>query len=112
PAAARRLPRAVARRWARLVAHRDGRLREPRPRQQRALRRRVRDRAARDHGRLSRDHEAPRGVRVALMETRATRIGLWAWGALVVAFLWIPLGIMALYAFNSSKIHNLPNPVF
>ena len=35
------------------------------------------------------------------METRATRIGLWAWGALVVAFLWIPLGIMALYAFNS-----------
>jgi ABC-type spermidine/putrescine transport system permease subunit II len=31
------------------------------------------------------------------METRATRIGLWAWGALVFAFLWIPLAIMAVY---------------
>jgi putative spermidine/putrescine transport system permease protein len=46
------------------------------------------------------------------METRATRIGLWAWGALVVAFLWIPLGIMALYAFNSSNIQSWPIPGF
>jgi putative spermidine/putrescine transport system permease protein len=46
------------------------------------------------------------------METRTTRIGLWAWGALVVAFLWIPLGIMALYAFNSSNIQSWPIPGF
>jgi putative spermidine/putrescine transport system permease protein len=44
------------------------------------------------------------------METRATRIGLWAWGALVFAFLWIPLLIMALYAFNSSNIQSWPIP--
>jgi putative spermidine/putrescine transport system permease protein len=46
------------------------------------------------------------------METRATRIGLWAWGALVVAFLWIPLAIMAVYAFNSSNIQSWPIPGF
>ena len=51
---ARRLHRAVARRRPRLVADRDGRLREPRPRQQRAVRGSVRDGAARDHGRLPR----------------------------------------------------------
>ena len=51
---ARRLHRAVARRRPRLLADRDGRVREPRPRQQRALRGRVRDGAARDHGRLPR----------------------------------------------------------
>ena len=46
------------------------------------------------------------------METRATRIGLWAWGVLIVAFLWIPLAIMALYAFNSSNIQSWPIPGF
>jgi putative spermidine/putrescine transport system permease protein len=44
------------------------------------------------------------------METRAARIGLWAWAILVVAFLWIPLAIMALYAFNSSNIQSWPIP--
>jgi putative spermidine/putrescine transport system permease protein len=46
------------------------------------------------------------------METRATRIGLWAWATLVVAFLWIPLLIMALYAFNESNIQSWPIPGF
>jgi putative spermidine/putrescine transport system permease protein len=46
------------------------------------------------------------------METRATRVGLWVWAALVTAFLWIPLGIMALYAFNSSNIQSWPIPGF
>ena len=46
------------------------------------------------------------------METRATRIGLWAWGVLIVAFLWIPLAIMGLYAFNSSNIQSWPIPGF
>jgi putative spermidine/putrescine transport system permease protein len=44
------------------------------------------------------------------METRMTRIGLWAWGVLVFAFLWIPLVIMGLYAFNSSNIQSWPIP--
>ena len=40
------------------------------------------------------------------METRATRVMLWGFGVLVTAFLWIPLLIMALYAFNSSNIQS------
>jgi len=46
------------------------------------------------------------------METRATRIGLWAWGTFVFAFLWVPLLIMAVYAFNSSNIQSWPIPGF
>jgi putative spermidine/putrescine transport system permease protein len=44
------------------------------------------------------------------METRPTRIGLWAWATLVFAFLWIPLAIMTVYAFNSSNIQSWPIP--
>ena len=46
------------------------------------------------------------------METRTTRIGLWAWAVLVVAFLWIPIVIMGVYAFNSSNIQSWPIPGF
>jgi putative spermidine/putrescine transport system permease protein len=46
------------------------------------------------------------------METRATRIGLWAWASLIFAFLWIPLVIMGVYAFNSSNIQSWPIPGF
>ena len=42
------------------------------------------------------------------METRATRIGLSVWTLLVVLFLWIPLVMIALYAFNSSQIQSWP----
>ncbi len=42
------------------------------------------------------------------MESRAARIGLGVWTALVVAFLWIPLVIIALYAFNASPIQSWP----
>jgi putative spermidine/putrescine transport system permease protein len=42
------------------------------------------------------------------METRATRIGLWAWALLVFLFLWIPLAIMGVYAFNSSNVQSWP----
>ena len=44
------------------------------------------------------------------MESRPARIGLWAWAVFVVACLWIPLAIMALYAFNSSNIQSWPIP--
>jgi putative spermidine/putrescine transport system permease protein len=44
------------------------------------------------------------------METRATRIGLGIATVLVLAFLWIPLLIIMLYAFNSSNIQSWPIP--
>ena len=46
------------------------------------------------------------------MEQRGTRIGLWAWATLIFLFLWIPLAIMGLYAFNSSNIQSWPIPGF
>jgi putative spermidine/putrescine transport system permease protein len=42
------------------------------------------------------------------METRATRIGLWAWMLLVVLFLYAPIVIIVMYAFNESNIQSWP----
>ena len=42
------------------------------------------------------------------MEPRATRLSLGAWAFLVVAFLWIPLVLICVYAFNSSNIQSWP----
>jgi putative spermidine/putrescine transport system permease protein len=44
------------------------------------------------------------------METRTTRIGLWIWTALVVAFLWVPLVLIGVYAFNKSNVQSWPVP--
>jgi len=44
------------------------------------------------------------------METRATRLGLGVWSALVILFLWIPLVIIAIYAFNKSNVQSWPIP--
>ena len=44
------------------------------------------------------------------METRAARLGLGIWTTLVVLFLWVPLAIILLYAFNSSNIQSWPIP--
>ena len=44
------------------------------------------------------------------METRATRIGLTVWTGLVVLFLWIPLVLIGVYAFNASNIQSWPIP--
>jgi putative spermidine/putrescine transport system permease protein len=44
------------------------------------------------------------------METRATRVGLVVWTTGVVLFLWLPLVLMALYAFNKSNIQGWPFP--
>jgi len=46
------------------------------------------------------------------MFTRPTRIALSAWGIGVFAFLWIPLVIMAVYAFNASNVQSWPIPGF
>ena len=42
------------------------------------------------------------------MTTRSTRISLAVWSALVIAFLWMPLVIVALYAFNGATLQAWP----
>jgi putative spermidine/putrescine transport system permease protein len=42
------------------------------------------------------------------METRATRIGLGIWAALVVLFLHLPIVLIVLYAFNASNVQGWP----
>jgi putative spermidine/putrescine transport system permease protein len=42
------------------------------------------------------------------MTSRTTRVGLAAWTCLVVLFLWIPLIVIGVYAFNSSNIQDWP----
>jgi len=42
------------------------------------------------------------------MEARATRLGLGTWAVLVVLFLWVPLVLICVYAFNSSNIQSWP----
>jgi putative spermidine/putrescine transport system permease protein len=44
------------------------------------------------------------------VESRGTRIALGAWVAIVLAFLYIPIGIICLYAFNSSNVQSWPIP--
>ena len=45
-----------------------------------------------------------------MTEKRSTRVGLWVWAGLVVAFLWTPLVIIGVYAFNSSNVQSWPIP--
>ncbi|MEN3342296.1 MAG: putative spermidine/putrescine transport system permease protein [Actinomycetota bacterium] len=42
------------------------------------------------------------------METRGTRIALGVWVALVLAFLYVPIAVICLYAFNSSNVQSWP----
>ena len=42
------------------------------------------------------------------METRATRIALGIWTALVILFLLFPIGLIAVYAFNASDLQGWP----
>ena len=42
------------------------------------------------------------------MEGRWTRIGLRVWTGLLLVFLYVPIGLIILYAFNSSKIETWP----
>src|SRR5438067_13547702 len=44
------------------------------------------------------------------METTRTRVALRAWTLIVVLFLWIPLVLMAIYAFNKSVVQSWPIP--
>jgi putative spermidine/putrescine transport system permease protein len=45
-------------------------------------------------------------------ERRGTRIALVAWTVLVVLFLWIPLALIMVYAFNKSNVQSWPIPGF
>ena len=42
------------------------------------------------------------------MEGRATRIGLVVWTTLVMLFLWVPLVLIMIYAFNASNVQSWP----
>ncbi|HEY3922595.1 MAG TPA: ABC transporter permease [Gaiellaceae bacterium] len=44
------------------------------------------------------------------METKSARIGLRIWAALVICFLWLPLVLIMVYAFNSSNVQSWPLP--
>jgi putative spermidine/putrescine transport system permease protein len=46
------------------------------------------------------------------VEQRSTRWALGAWTALVILFLWLPLGLIMVYAFNKSNIQSWPIPGF
>ena len=46
------------------------------------------------------------------MEQRSTRIALGVWTALVVLFLWVPLALIMVYAFNKSNVQSWPIPGF
>ena len=46
------------------------------------------------------------------METRATRLALGGWTVLVVLFLWVPLALIMVYAFNESNVQSWPIPGF
>jgi putative spermidine/putrescine transport system permease protein len=46
------------------------------------------------------------------MEVRSTRIALGVWTTLVVLFLWLPLALIMIYAFNRSNIQSWPIPGF
>jgi putative spermidine/putrescine transport system permease protein len=46
------------------------------------------------------------------MERRGTRIALVAWTVLVVLFLWVPLALIMVYAFNKSNVQSWPIPGF
>jgi putative spermidine/putrescine transport system permease protein len=44
------------------------------------------------------------------VNARTTRVALGAWTALVLAFLWLPLLLIMMYAFNSSTLQTWPIP--
>ena len=86
------------------AVHRQRRLRERRRRQQPAARRRVRHRAGRDHDRLPPDRPAAGSVRAALMHlSRGTRWLLRIGTGFTLAFIYVPLVVIAIYAFNESR---------
>jgi putative spermidine/putrescine transport system permease protein len=42
------------------------------------------------------------------VERTGTKVALWVWAALVLAFLYVPIAIICVYAFNSSNVQSWP----
>src|SRR5439155_8256940 len=98
-------------RRSRVELHRQRRLLERRRGRERPLRRGVRHDPRRHHGALPADGEAPGRVRGAVaMGGRWTRWGLRLWVFLVLAFLFVPIVLILVYAFNTSNIESWPIP--
>src|SRR6185437_11571426 len=88
--------------------HRQRRLRLRQPVEQPAVRSGIRGRDRRRDGRVPRDRAPARRVRGAVVERTGTRVALWVWAALVLAFLYVPIAIICVYAFNSSNVQSWP----
>src|SRR5258708_9562180 len=94
----------------RLDLHRQRRLHERRDRRQPTLCGRAGNRPGGDHGRLSARGQAAGCVRGLVVEGRWTRAALTVWAALILLFLFVPLLLIFLYAFNTSNIESWPIP--
>jgi putative spermidine/putrescine transport system permease protein len=46
------------------------------------------------------------------VEQRSTRVALAVWTALVILFLWFPLALIMVYAFNKANVQSWPIPGF
>ena len=104
-----RLHHAHARRRSGLRLYRERRLPECGGRQQRAICRRIRDGAARGHGHLPPDRATPGSVRSAVIGTgRWSRVAFAAWAVLIMLFLFVPIALIILYAFNPSNVQSWP----
>ena len=81
--------------------------------EQRAVRGGLRDGAARRDGHLPPDRRAGSArSRRCDGDGRHDRIALAVWTALVVLFLWVPLALIMVYAFNKSNVQSWPIPGF
>ena len=100
-----------ARRRRRLDVHRQRRLPGSRHLQQRAVRGGLRDRAAGGHGHLPAGRPPAGSVRGAVIGTsRWSRVAFAVWAALIMLFLFFPIVIIMLYAFNPSNVQSWPLP--
>src|SRR5205807_5315118 len=110
---ARRLHRSVAR--GQHAVPRQRRVPERRRRQQRAVRRCVRARTRRHHGPVLARRAQAESVRSVMRtgpEPRSVRISVRIGVGLVLAFLFIPLVVIVLYAFNKSIAQSWPISTF
>src|SRR5439155_19536690 len=102
-------PRGYCRR-RRIHPHRQRRVQQPRHRQQHPPPGGAVDDPGGDHGRLPIHRPEVGRVRGALMEGLWTRLLLRIWVALILLFLFIPILLIFLYAFNTSNIQSWPIP--
>src|SRR5947209_3967427 len=106
---ARRLHHADAGRRRGLGLHRQRRLPERGRREQHPVRGGVRCGAAGDHGPIPGARAQAGGIRGAVIgSSRASRIALAVWTALIMLFLFVPIAIIIVYAFNPANVQSWP----